>query len=57
VAGVRAGRDYVVVGRDGTVQLPPDLLDVLPPGSLAEAVRTPDGVELRRAGGPEEPPA
>jgi len=45
----RAGQDYVVVGRDGTVQLPPDLFDVLPPGSLAHAVRTPDGVELRRA--------
>jgi ABC-type lipoprotein export system ATPase subunit len=45
----RAGQDYVVVGRDGTVQLPPDALDVLPPGSLAHAVRTPGGVELRPA--------
>jgi putative ABC transport system ATP-binding protein len=45
----RAGQDYVVVGRDGTVQLPPDVLDVLPPGSLAHAVRTPAGVELRPA--------
>lgn len=43
----RSGQDYVVVGRDGTVQLPPDMLDVLPPGSLARAVRTRAGVELR----------
>ena len=44
----RAGEDYVVVGRDGTVQLPPDLLDALPPGSLARAVRHEHGVDLRR---------
>ena len=44
----RAGEDYVVVARDGSVQLPPDLLDAMPPGSLARAVRTEHGVELRR---------
>jgi ABC-type lipoprotein export system ATPase subunit len=44
----RAGEDYVVVGRDGTVQLPPELLDALPPGSLARAVRHEHGVDLRR---------
>jgi ABC-type lipoprotein export system ATPase subunit len=44
----RAGEDYVVVARDGTVQLPPDLLDALPPGSLARAVRHDHGVDLRR---------
>jgi putative ABC transport system ATP-binding protein len=44
----RAGEDYVVVGRDGSVQLPPDLLDVLPPGSLARAVPHEHGVDLRR---------
>ncbi len=44
----RAGREYVVVGRDGTVQLPPDLLDEFPPGSLADASRTEGGVLLRR---------
>jgi putative ABC transport system ATP-binding protein len=43
----RAGEEFVVVGRDGTIQLPPDTLDVLPPGSLARAVRTTHGVELR----------
>src|SRR5213078_184400 len=44
----RAGEDYVVVGRDGTVQLPPELLDTLPPGSLARALRHDHGVDLRR---------
>jgi ABC-type lipoprotein export system ATPase subunit len=44
----RSGEDYVVVGRDGTVQLPPELLDSLPPGSLARAVRLDNGVDLRR---------
>jgi ABC-type lipoprotein export system ATPase subunit len=43
----RAGEEYIVVGRDGTIQLPEDLLGVLPPGSLAQAQRTPRGVELR----------
>lgn len=44
----RSGEDYVIVGRDGTVQLPPELLDSLPPGSLARAVRHENGVDLRR---------
>ena len=43
------GEDYLVVGRDGSVQLPPDLMDALPPGTLARAVRTEAGVEIRRA--------
>jgi putative ABC transport system ATP-binding protein len=43
------GEDYLVVGRDGSIQLPQELLDtVLPPGSLAEAIATERGVELRR---------
>jgi putative ABC transport system ATP-binding protein len=44
-----AGEDYLVVARDGSVQLPPEMLDVLPPGTLARATRLADGVELRRA--------
>lgn len=44
----RAGEEFVVVGRDGTVQLPEDLMEVLPPGSLARAERTEHGVELTR---------
>ena len=43
------GEEYLVVARDGSIQLPMDLLEVLPPGSLARAVKTADGVELRRA--------
>lgn len=44
----RAGEEYVVVGRDGTVQIPEDLMDVLPPGSLAQAARIDRGVQLTR---------
>ena len=42
----RAGREYVVVGPDGSVQLPDEFLDLLPPGSLAEATRLPNAVKL-----------
>jgi putative ABC transport system ATP-binding protein len=43
------GEDYLVVGRDGAIQLPQELLEtVLPPGSLARAIPTEAGVELRR---------
>jgi hypothetical protein len=42
------GREFLVVGKDGTVTLPPDLLDEFPPGSLAIASRTERGVLLRR---------
>jgi putative ABC transport system ATP-binding protein len=44
----RHGTQYAVVGRDGTIQLPPDLLSVLPPDTLVRLVRHPDAVELRR---------
>lgn len=50
----RSGEEYLVVGRDGTVQLPEPLLDTLPPGSLATAHRTPDGIELRPAQLPDQ---
>jgi putative ABC transport system ATP-binding protein len=43
-----AGEEFLVVGRDGTVQLPPELLDTLPPGTLARAVRHDHGIDLRR---------
>jgi ABC-type lipoprotein export system ATPase subunit len=48
----RAGEEFAVVGRDGTLQLPSDVLDLLPPGSLTRVVRTDGGVELRRVDGP-----
>lgn len=43
-----AGEDYVVVDRDGGLQLPHDLLDALPPGSLARAERIDGGIALHR---------
>ena len=51
----RLGEDYLVVGRDGTIHLPPELHDALPPGSLAHAIRTERGIELRRADGTDTP--
>jgi ABC-type lipoprotein export system ATPase subunit len=42
------GEEYVVVGKDGTLTLPPEALAALPPGTLATAVPTEHGVELRR---------
>jgi len=47
-AAGHGGREYLVVGKDGTVTLPPDLLGEFPPGSLATASRVDDGVLLRR---------
>ncbi len=46
------GVEYAVVGRDGSLHLPPDVLDLLPPDSLVRIIRRPpDGVELQRADG------
>lgn len=43
-----AGESYLVVGKDGAMHLPPELLEVLPPGSLARATALDDGVHLQR---------
>jgi len=43
----RDGREVVVVGAEGQVHLPPDVLDLLPPGSSLQVERLPDGVRLR----------
>ena len=53
VAGRAHDRDqhreqFVTVRPDGSVRLPADVLDALPPGSTARLVRKPDGVELVR---------
>jgi len=45
----RYGVDYAVVGRDGSLHLPPEVLDLLPPDSLVRVIRLSNGVELRRA--------
>jgi putative ABC transport system ATP-binding protein len=39
----RRGEEYAVVGRDGSVHLPPDILDRLPPGTLMRVVLDRDG--------------
>ncbi|MHB1775689.1 MAG: ABC transporter ATP-binding protein [Acidimicrobiales bacterium] len=42
------GEEYAVVDGTGSVQLPPDVLAVLPPNTRVRVLRRPDGVELRR---------
>ncbi|MGH7777869.1 MAG: ABC transporter ATP-binding protein [Candidatus Dormibacterales bacterium] len=42
----RRGEEYAVVGRDGTLQLPPDVLETLPPGTLLRLRRHATGVDL-----------
>ena len=39
----RLGEDYSVVGRDGTVHLPPEVLAAVPPGTLLRVQQRPDG--------------
>ncbi|MEW9531101.1 ABC transporter ATP-binding protein [Microbispora sp. NPDC049125] len=45
----RDGEDFVVIGREGAVQLPPEYHELLPPGSMARVEPLRDGVILRRA--------
>jgi ABC-type lipoprotein export system ATPase subunit len=45
----RYGVEYAVVGRDGSLHLPPHVLDLLPPDSLVRVIRREDGVDLRLA--------
>jgi putative ABC transport system ATP-binding protein len=45
----RAGSEYAVVGRDGSLQLPQNVLDLLPPDSLVQVIRRDGTIELRRA--------
>jgi ABC-type lipoprotein export system ATPase subunit len=52
----RQGREYAVVGRDGSVHLPPDVLDLLPPDSLVHVTRHEDRIELRRVDSEEDSP-
>lgn len=43
----RRGQEYAVVDGAGSVQLPPDVLELLPPNTRLRVVRTATGVELR----------
>ncbi|TDC05782.1 ATP-binding cassette domain-containing protein [Nonomuraea longispora] len=45
----RRGEDFVVVGREGAVQVPPEYHHLLPPGSMARIEELEDGIALRRA--------
>ena len=49
----RAGEEFTVIGRDGTLTLPEDVLEVLPPGVLVRVERGEDGVYLRRVSAPD----
>ncbi|MGH7640133.1 MAG: ABC transporter ATP-binding protein [Candidatus Dormibacteria bacterium] len=42
----RAGQAYSVVSRDGSVQLPREVLDLMPPGTLVKVVPRGSGAEL-----------
>ncbi|HEY1486205.1 MAG TPA: ATP-binding cassette domain-containing protein [Micromonosporaceae bacterium] len=42
----RHGREYAVVGGDGAVPLPPDVLDVFPPGTLLEVRHQDDTITM-----------
>ncbi|MDQ1603443.1 MAG: putative transport system ATP-binding protein [Actinomycetota bacterium] len=47
----RRGEDFAVVARDGSLTLPPDILENVPPGSLLRVTVDDDGaVRLRRTG-------
>lgn len=48
----RHGTQYAVVGRDGTLQLPPEILEVLPPDTLVHIVKHDNVIELRVPEGP-----
>jgi putative ABC transport system ATP-binding protein len=51
----RRGEDFAVVAKDGSLTLPPDILDAVPPGSLLRVTVVDDGaVRLERTGSGEE---
>jgi ABC-type lipoprotein export system ATPase subunit len=51
----RGGERFALLGRDGAVQLPPDIAAGFRAGSLFKVVVTETGVELRPEAGEEEP--
>jgi putative ABC transport system ATP-binding protein len=53
----RLGEDYSVVGRDGTVHLPPEVLETLVPGTLLRVHPRPDGTVLLEPAGAVDRPA
>ena len=51
----RHGRDFAVIGKDGSLQLPTDILKVLPPGALVQVVPVPNGAQVLRTDDPNSP--
>jgi ABC-type lipoprotein export system ATPase subunit len=49
----RRGEEFVVIGRDGTLQLPPEVLQSLPPGTLLRLRAHSTGVDLRKPDSPQ----
>ena len=47
----RHGEEYAVVDSSGSIQLPPDVLELLPPNTRLRVVRREDGVELHKPEG------
>jgi ABC-type lipoprotein export system ATPase subunit len=48
----RHGEAYAVIGSDGSLQLPAELVTDFPPGTLVQVIRTEHGVELRPRSAP-----
>jgi ABC-type lipoprotein export system ATPase subunit len=48
----RRGREYAVVGKDGALHLPPDVLEKYPPGTLLEVAADEHGIGLSRRAEP-----
>ena len=44
----RHGREFAVVGRDGSLQLPPEVREQFPPGTMLEVTHDADGIQLAR---------
>ena len=44
----RAGEDFAIVTADGSLPLPPEALEVVPPGTLLRVRETEHGLELLR---------
>jgi putative ABC transport system ATP-binding protein len=44
--GGHSGEEFAVVGRDGSVHLPHDILEILPPGTYLRVIAQPDGSAL-----------
>ncbi|MGA7088940.1 MAG: ATP-binding cassette domain-containing protein [Candidatus Dormiibacterota bacterium] len=51
----RRGHDFAVIGKDGSLQLPTEILTVLPPGALVRVVPLENGAQVLRSDDPDPP--